>query len=78
VDKSGYYWYSPYTIVRSLYIGEGLYTVSSGMVKANSLADLSELAKVSLPVAQPDTYPYRGVGTGSAEGGVKVDMPVTQ
>jgi len=69
VDKSGYYWYSPYTIDRSLYIGENLYTISSGMVKANALSDLSELAAVKLPVEQPDIYPlYRGMGTGGAEG----------
>ncbi len=57
VDKSGYYWYSPYTIQRSLYIGENLYTVSSGMVKANALTDLSELKAIKLPVEE-QIYPY--------------------
>ncbi len=64
VDKSGYYWWSPYTIQRSLYIGENLYTVSSGVVKANSLSDLSELAAVKLPVEQPEIYPLYKSGTG--------------
>ncbi len=72
LEKSGYYWYSDDSITRSLYIGNNLYTISSGMVKANSLADLSELAAIKLPVEQPDIYPlYKDVGTGSgvASGG---------
>jgi inhibitor of cysteine peptidase len=35
-------------ITRSLYIGNVLYTISNGMVKMNSLTDLSELGSVSL------------------------------
>jgi uncharacterized secreted protein with C-terminal beta-propeller domain len=50
LEKSGWYWYSPYSVQRSLYIGDSLYTVSQGMVKANSMDGLNELAKVSLPV----------------------------
>jgi uncharacterized secreted protein with C-terminal beta-propeller domain len=70
-EKTGYYWYSQYAIERSLYIGDNLYTVSSGMVKANSLTDLSELAAIKLPVEQPDIYPLRGgTGIGGAEGGM--------
>jgi len=53
LEKSGYYWYSPFAIERSLYIGNNLYTISSGMVKANSLTDLSELKSISLPVEIP-------------------------
>lgn len=36
-DKSGYYWYGPKDIERVLYIGNYLYTVSLGMVKANDM-----------------------------------------
>ncbi|HLE54576.1 MAG TPA: beta-propeller domain-containing protein [Thermoplasmata archaeon] len=35
-----------YAIHRSLYIGDVLYTISQAMVKANALADLSELASI--------------------------------
>jgi uncharacterized secreted protein with C-terminal beta-propeller domain len=35
-------------VARALYIGNVLYTVSSGMVKMNSLSNLSELGSVSL------------------------------
>ncbi|MEW6592686.1 MAG: beta-propeller domain-containing protein [Candidatus Hadarchaeota archaeon] len=36
------------SIMRSLYIGDALYTISEGMMKINSLADLSEVGKVNL------------------------------
>lgn len=48
-DKSGYYFFSPFSVKRSLYIGEVLYTISDQMVKMNDLADLVELNKVTLP-----------------------------
>jgi inhibitor of cysteine peptidase len=75
--EKGYYWYSPFTIQRSLYIGDSLYTVSPGMVKANALSDLSELAKISLPV-ESQTYPYplRDVATGGT--GKTVDVPESE
>lgn len=38
-DKSGYYWYGDKDIERILYIGDFLYTVSKGMVKANDMTD---------------------------------------
>lgn len=46
--KSGYWFNSEYSVERSLYIGDTLYTISGHLVKANSLADLSELASVEL------------------------------
>lgn len=36
-DKAGYYWYGIKDIERLLYIGDYLYTVSKGMVKANDM-----------------------------------------
>src|SRR3989449_2358099 len=39
---------SAYYVTRSLYIGNVLYTISSAMVKMNSLADLSPLGSVNL------------------------------
>jgi inhibitor of cysteine peptidase len=46
--KSGYWFDSNYSVYRSLYIGENLYTISGAMVKINSLADLSELKAIAL------------------------------
>jgi uncharacterized secreted protein with C-terminal beta-propeller domain len=48
-DKSGYYYYSPYSVKRSLYIDDVLYTISSRMVKMNNLSDLSEVNNITLP-----------------------------
>ncbi|MEM5812526.1 MAG: beta-propeller domain-containing protein [Candidatus Aenigmatarchaeota archaeon] len=56
LKKSGWYWYSPYSIQRSLYIDDVLYTVSQGMVKANSLSDLSEIKAITIPVAAESVY----------------------
>ena len=46
-----YYWYwgtSNTDVTRTLYIGDVLYTISDSMVKMNDLADLSEIASISL------------------------------
>ena len=53
IAKMGDYWYSSGSqIRRSLYIGNTLYTLSNKMIKANSLADLSEVSMVALPFEQ--------------------------
>ncbi len=44
-----YYYFSPYTVKRSLYIGDVLWTVSNKILKANALNDLDEINKVELP-----------------------------
>ncbi len=47
--KSGRYYYgSEYSIKRSLYMDDVLYTISDGMVKMNHLADLKEINKIYL------------------------------
>jgi uncharacterized secreted protein with C-terminal beta-propeller domain len=46
--KSGYWFESDYSVERSLYIGEVLYTVSARMIKMNYLSDLSEAGRVDL------------------------------
>ena len=56
--KSGYYYSSPNSIRRSLYMDNVLYTISSGMVKMNNLDDLSEINKVVLPYENIDNYKY--------------------
>jgi uncharacterized secreted protein with C-terminal beta-propeller domain len=42
----GYGWTSPYSIRRSLYVGDGIYTVSDKMVKINNMDDLQELKTI--------------------------------
>ncbi len=44
--KSGYYFSSPYSVKRSLYIDNVLYTLSDKKVKMNSLEDLEEINEV--------------------------------
>jgi len=56
--KSGYYYYSPYSVKRSLYIDGVLYTVSSKMIKMNDLDNLEEINKIELPYEKEEYYPY--------------------
>jgi len=44
--KSGYYFSSPYSVKRSLYIDNVLYTISDKKVKMNSLENLEEIGEV--------------------------------
>jgi inhibitor of cysteine peptidase len=48
LQNSGLYFDSPYSIQRSLYIGQSLYTISDNKVKCNSLIDLTEQASIEL------------------------------
>jgi inhibitor of cysteine peptidase len=57
--KSGYYFSSPYSVKRSLYMDDVLYTVSSKKVKMNDLGDLSYVNEVELPYEDEGRYyPY--------------------
>jgi len=47
--KSGYYFSSLYSVKRSLYIDNVLYTISDKKVKMNSLEDLGEISEVEFP-----------------------------
>jgi uncharacterized secreted protein with C-terminal beta-propeller domain len=47
--KSGFYFYSPYSVKRALYIDDVLYTISDKRMKMNSLTDLNEIGVVELP-----------------------------
>jgi len=47
--KSGFYFSSPYSVKRALYIDDVLYTLSDKRVKMNSLVDLKQMAVVELP-----------------------------
>ena len=57
IEKSGYYFYSPSSVKRSLYIGNVLYTLSNKMIKMNDLGNLNEVNKIELPYEQEE-YPY--------------------
>ena len=46
--KSGFYFSSPYSIKRALYIGNILYTISDGMIKACDLGTLDEVNSIVL------------------------------
>lgn len=46
--KSGYWFNSEYSVERSLYIGDYLYTISGRMVKISNLADLKEVSSIIL------------------------------
>jgi len=47
--KSGYYFSSSYSVKRSLYIGNVLYTISDKKIKMNSLENLDEINEVEFP-----------------------------
>lgn len=46
--KAGYYFSSEYSVERSLYIDNVLYTISGNKMKMNSLTDLGEIGQVKL------------------------------
>ena len=47
--KSGYYFYSEYSVQRSLYIEDFLYTISNQRIKINDLTTLQEVNVIELP-----------------------------
>ncbi len=49
LQKSGYYFSSEYTVERTLYIEDVLYTLSDKKIKMNSLTDLAEINELELP-----------------------------
>jgi uncharacterized secreted protein with C-terminal beta-propeller domain len=54
-----YYFYSPFSVTRSLYVGDVLYTISDAKIKMNSLENLDYINKVELPYSTwtPIVYP---------------------
>lgn len=55
-DEYGYYYGYNTQIMRSLYIGNVLYTLSNKMIKANNLESLEELKSLELPSMPTDYY----------------------
>jgi inhibitor of cysteine peptidase len=48
-EQEYYYFYSPFSVTRSLYIGDVLYTISDAKIKMNSLENLDYINEVQLP-----------------------------
>jgi inhibitor of cysteine peptidase len=53
-----YYYYSPFAVERSLYIGDVLYTISQAKMKMNSLDTLADINEVELPYSTRAPYDY--------------------
>jgi inhibitor of cysteine peptidase len=49
LEQGYYYYYSPYSIQRSLYIDDILYTISGAKIKMNDLENLDYINEVQLP-----------------------------
>jgi hypothetical protein len=48
--KAGQEWYaSNRNVERILYIGDNLYTISRGLIKANKISDLAEVGSLAIP-----------------------------
>jgi len=47
--KSSYYFFSPFSVKRSLYIDNVLYTISEKKIKMNSLENLEQINEIELP-----------------------------
>jgi len=58
VEQGYYYFYSPFSVQRSLYIDDVLYTVSEAKIKMNSLENLDYINEVELPYSTSTPYEY--------------------
>jgi uncharacterized secreted protein with C-terminal beta-propeller domain len=57
-EQGYYYYYSPFAVERSLYIGDVLYTISQAKIMMNSLEDLAYINEVELPHSTWTPYDY--------------------
>jgi inhibitor of cysteine peptidase len=59
LEEGYYYYYSPFAVERSLYIGDVLYTISQAKIMMNSLDNLAYINEVELPYSTwtPPDYP---------------------
>jgi inhibitor of cysteine peptidase len=62
-----YYYYSPLSVKRSLYIDDVLYTISDAKVKMNVLENLDYIGEVALPYSTWTPYDYPPVEPGVVE-----------
>jgi uncharacterized secreted protein with C-terminal beta-propeller domain len=58
LEEGYYYYYSPFAVERSLYIGDVLYTISQAKIQMNSLDDLAYINEVELPYTDWTPYDY--------------------
>ena len=58
LEEGYYYYYSPFAVERSLYIGDVLYTISQAKIKMNSLENLDYINEVELPFSTWIPYVY--------------------
>ncbi len=49
LEKSGYYFNSPYSVKRALYINNILYTISDKKIKMNNIETLQEINQLNIP-----------------------------
>jgi len=59
LEEGYYYYYSPFSVERSLYIDDVLYTISQAKIKMNNLENLDYINEVELPYSTwtPPEYP---------------------
>ena len=61
IQDEHYYYQTPHTVRRSLFMDNVLYTISGAMIKANEIDDLDEIKEIELPYESNDrNYPYPG------------------
>jgi inhibitor of cysteine peptidase len=58
LEEGYYYYYSPFSVERSLYIDDVLYTISQAKIKMNSLENLDYINEVELPYSTWTPYEY--------------------
>jgi uncharacterized secreted protein with C-terminal beta-propeller domain len=58
LEEGYYYYYSPFSVERSLYIGDVLYTISQAKIKMNNLENLDYITEVELPYSTLTPYDY--------------------
>jgi len=57
-EQEYYYFYSPFSVERSLYIYDVLYTISDAKIKMNNLENLDYINEVELPYSTWTPYEY--------------------
>jgi inhibitor of cysteine peptidase len=58
LEEGYYYYYSPFSVKRSLYIDDVLYTISDAKIQMNSLENLDYINEVELPYSTWIPYDY--------------------
>jgi len=67
LEQGYYYYYSPYSVERSLYIDDVLYTISGAKIMMNNLENLGYINEVELPYSTLTPYDYPPVEPGIVE-----------